>query len=106
MVSEVRLKFLKFAMNLTISLRSCQLNCELRNKVVNFTLNFVGKLRSSLQAKFIPFSVVVSECLHTLWLHQLGIKLVSVICTLLKWEVYCKMLKLNFLRFQQTPAKR
>ena len=47
MVSEVCLKFPKFATNLAISLRSCQSNCELGNEVVNFTTNFVGKLRSS-----------------------------------------------------------
>ena len=34
-------------MNLAISLRSCQLNRELENEVVNFMSNFVGKLRSS-----------------------------------------------------------
>ena len=58
MVSEVRLKFLKFATNLAISLRNCQSNCELQNKVVNFTLNFVGKLRSSSQVKLTSFGVV------------------------------------------------
>ena len=48
-----------FVMNLAISLRSCQLNYKLQNKVVNFTPNFVGKLRSLSQAaKFISFGVV------------------------------------------------
>ena len=47
MVSELRLKFLKFATNLAISLHSCQSNSELGNEVVNFMSNFVGKLRSS-----------------------------------------------------------
>ena len=37
---------------------SCQSNRELQNKVVNFTLNFIGKLQSSLQVKFAPFGVV------------------------------------------------
>ena len=36
------LKFPKFTVNLAISLLSCQSNCELENKVVNFTLNFIG----------------------------------------------------------------
>ena len=45
-VSEVRLKFPKFTMNLAISFRSCQSNSELGNEVGNFTLNFVTKLRS------------------------------------------------------------
>ena len=44
-VSEVRLRFPKFAMNLAISLRICQ--SKLGNEVVNFTPNFVGKLTSS-----------------------------------------------------------
>lgn len=43
---EVRLKFHKFTMNLAISLRSCQSNPEFRNEVVNFTLDFAGKLQS------------------------------------------------------------
>ena len=43
-VSEVRLKFPKFATNLAFSLRSCQWNRELRNEVVNFTPNFVGEV--------------------------------------------------------------
>ena len=37
---------------------SCQSNRELRNEVVNFTPNFVGKLRSSSLAKFASFGVV------------------------------------------------
>ena len=45
---EVHLKFSKFTANLAISLRSCQSNRELGNEVVNFTLNFVGKVTSSL----------------------------------------------------------
>ena len=57
-VSEVRLKFQKFTTNLAISLCSCQSNCELRKEVVIFTLDFVGKLQSSSQAKFAPFGVV------------------------------------------------
>ena len=52
-LSEVRLKFPKIATNLAISLRNCQSNCELRNKVVNFTSNFVGKLRNSSRAKLV-----------------------------------------------------
>ena len=59
-VSEVRLKFLKFATNLAISLCTCQSNCELGNEVVNFLPNFVGKLRSSLREKFAPFGEIVS----------------------------------------------
>ena len=56
-VSEVCLKFPKFATNLGISLHSCQSNCELKNKVLNFTCNEVGKwqirkLRSSQVKKF------------------------------------------------------
>ena len=48
MVSEVHLKFLKFATNLAILLptSSCQSNSELGNEVVNFMSNFIGKLRS------------------------------------------------------------
>ena len=46
-VSEVRLKFPEYTTNLPISLRSCQSNHELQ-KVVNFMLNFVGKLWSSI----------------------------------------------------------
>ena len=38
--------------------RSCQSNHELRNEVVNFMPNFIGKLRSSLQVKFASFGVV------------------------------------------------
>ena len=48
----------KFATKLAISLRSCQSNRELQNEVVNFSPNFVGKLRSSSRAKFAPFGVV------------------------------------------------
>ena len=59
MVSEVRLKFLKFATNLAILLRSCQSNHELGNKVVNSTPNFIGKLTSSLQEKFASFGEIV-----------------------------------------------
>ena len=44
-------------MNLAISLRSCQSNCELGNEVVNFTTNFVGKLRGLSREKFAPFGV-------------------------------------------------
>ena len=62
-VSEVRLKILKFAANLAVSLRTCQSNCELENNVVNFTPNFVGKLTSSLRRKFAPFGEIVSEFL-------------------------------------------
>ena len=56
--SKVCSEFPKFATNLAISLRSCQSNHELRNEVVNFTPNFVGKLRSSSLAKFASFDVV------------------------------------------------
>ena len=63
MVSEVRLKFPKFAMNSAISLHSYQSNCELGNEVVKFTLNFVEKLRSSLREKFAPFGEIVLEFL-------------------------------------------
>ena len=45
-------------MNLGILLRSIQSNRELRNEVVNFTPNFVGKLRSSSRAKIPSFGVV------------------------------------------------
>ena len=51
-------KFPKFATNLAISLHSCQSNRELRNEVVNFTPDFIGKLRSLSQVKFTSFSVV------------------------------------------------
>ena len=62
MVSEVCLKFLKFATNLAISLHIfCQSKCELGNEVVNFTPNFIGKLTSSLREKFALFSEIVSE---------------------------------------------
>ena len=61
MCSEVCSEFSKFTTNLAISLRTCQSNCELGNKVVNFTPNFVGKLTSSLQEKFAPFGEIVSE---------------------------------------------
>ena len=74
MVSEVRLKYLKFATNLAISFRSCQSNRELGNEVVNFTPSFVGKLTSSLREKFAPFGEIVSEFPYTLWLRQLGIE--------------------------------
>ena len=47
-----------FSMNLAISLRSWQSNHELRNEVVNYTLNFVGKLWSSSRVKFASFGVV------------------------------------------------
>ena len=59
MVSEVSLKFLKFATNLTISFRS-------RNQIVNvnFSPNFVGKLSSSLREKFAPFGEIISESLY------------------------------------------
>ena len=57
-VSEVRLKFLKSATNLAISLRSCLSTRELQNEVVNFAPHYVGKLRCSLRAKFASFSVV------------------------------------------------
>ena len=60
MVSEVCFKF-KFAMNLAISLRSCQSSCELGNEVMNFTVNFIGKLRSSSREEFAPLGVNVSE---------------------------------------------
>ena len=40
------------------NLRSCQSNRELWNEVVNFTLNFMWKLRSLLWQRFLPFSVV------------------------------------------------
>ena len=43
------------------SLRNCQSNRELGNVVVNFTPNFVGKLRSSFPEKFAPYGVIVSE---------------------------------------------
>ena len=46
------MRFPKSATDLAISLRSCQSNRELRNEVDNFMLNFVGKLRSLLRAKF------------------------------------------------------
>ena len=72
-VSEVRLKFPKFATNLAISLRSCQSNCELGNEVVNFSTNFVGKLRSSSRATSAPFGVNVSEFYLKLWLRRLRI---------------------------------
>ena len=55
---EVHLKFPKFATNLAISLGSFQSNRELQNEVVNFTLNFNGKLRSSSRAKFTSFGAV------------------------------------------------
>ena len=61
MGSEVCSEFPKFATNLAISLRTCQSNCELGNEVVNFMPNFIGKLTSSLQEKFAPFSEIVSE---------------------------------------------
>ena len=44
-LSEVCLKFLKFAMNLAISSCSCQSNCKLENKVVNHQT--IGKLQKS-----------------------------------------------------------
>ena len=40
-VSNVPSKFPKFTTNLTISLRGCQSNRELGNKVVNLMANFV-----------------------------------------------------------------
>ena len=48
----------EFATSLAISLCSYQSNRELRNEVVNFKPNFVGKLRSSSRAKFASFGVV------------------------------------------------
>ena len=57
MVSEVHLKFPKFTTNLAISLHSCHSNSELRNKVMNFTPNFVGSYKV-FRAKFASFSVV------------------------------------------------
>ena len=54
MVSKVCLKFPKFATNLAISLRSCQSNRGLWNKVVNFTPTFI--------AKFIMSEVLVIRC--------------------------------------------
>ena len=59
--AEVRLKFPKFATNLAISLCTCQSNCELVNEVLNCMPNFVGKLTSSLQEKFVPFGEIVLE---------------------------------------------
>ena len=58
MGAEVCSEFPKFTTNLAISLHSCQSNHELRTEVVNFTPNFVGKLRSSSLAKFASFDVV------------------------------------------------
>ena len=72
MVSEVCLKFPKFATNLAISLCSGQSNCELGNKVVNFMLNIFGKLTSLLREKFASFREIVSEFLNKL-LRRLGI---------------------------------
>ena len=83
-VFEVRLKFPKFAANLAFSLRNCQSNCELRNKVVNFTLNFVGKLRSLLWAKF-ALSGVVGLVYNYKWIFNQSEKIlnqVRLICTL------------------------
>ena len=57
MVSEVHLKFKKFATNLAISLRSCQSNRELRNESSRRPM--LGG--SSLQEKFTPFGVVTLE---------------------------------------------
>ena len=78
-VSQVCLKFLKFATNLAISFRSCQSNRELKNEVANFTPNFVGKWTSSLWEKFPPFGEIVSEFPYTLWLDWLGITSSSAI---------------------------
>ena len=52
------MKFSQFATNWAISLRSCQSNRKLWNEVVNFTLNFMWKLRNSLWKKFAPFSAL------------------------------------------------
>ena len=79
MVSQVRLKFLKFATNLAISFHSCQSNRELGNEVVNFTPSFGGKWTSSLREKFRPFGEIVSEFPYTLWLDWLGITSSSTI---------------------------
>lgn len=55
-VSEVHLKFLKFATNLASSLHSCQSKCELQHKVMNFVANFITNfitnLRTSMCWKF------------------------------------------------------
>ena len=57
-VSEVPLKFPKFATNFAISLRSCQSNCELGREVVNFTTN----LNCWEVKKFIPREVHTIRC--------------------------------------------
>ena len=89
-VSEVGLKFLKFATNLAISFCSCQ---SIVN--VNFTLNFVGKLSSSLREKFAPFGEIVSEFPYTLWSRRLGIT---------SFTMSYKTLQLNFPRCHPTPT--
>ena len=45
-------------MKLAVSLCSCQSNRELRNEVVNFTVNFVGKLQTLSRVNFASFGVV------------------------------------------------
>ena len=60
-------RFPKFVWNSgsSISLRSCQSNRELGNEIMNFTPNFVGKLRSLLQKKFAPFGVSLQSLATT-----------------------------------------
>ena len=85
-------------MNLAISLCSCQSNRELENKVVNFTLNFVGKLTSSLREKFTSCEEIVSVFPYNiimLWLRRLGIT---------GFKMGYKTLQLNFPRCHPTPA--
>ena len=93
--SEVCSEFPKFATNLSISLRTCQSNCELGNKVVNFTPNFVRKLTSSLQEKFAPFGEIVSEFPRTLWSRWLVIT---------SFKMGYNTLQLNFPRCHPIPA--
>ena len=96
MISGVCLKFRKFATNLAISLRSRQSNCELGNKVVNFTTNFIGKLSWS-QEKFAPFGVKSQN-----FLRSCGF--ISCELLVLKWVIKCW--KLNFPRCHLTPASK
>ena len=97
-------RFPKFVWNSgsSISLRSCQSNRELGNEIMNFTPNFVGKLRSLLQKKFAPFGVSL-QSLATTRVHTCQKHVLPANQNLKFWQSNFKVYPPTWERFDTTP---
>ena len=94
-------RFPEFAMNLAISLRICQSNRELQNEVVNFMLNFVGKLRIAIWCSWFD-NITTRMNLNKVKKIFLNQAMLIVRCLVLKMKMYTKL----FEKYRRTPHHR